>query len=827
MTDQIQNNNLDSLGQGWSQRIKDIRKSAQNAPLFDAEDDADGAIQSNKLSSEMSNENISPKSNIVFEEIKNETSARDPRQPYPAISQHHNRWFGNFKRLAGGLVLSILAIGVYEILIHLWMSRSNRLAAWGQTPVVPNNSAQAVSSQKSAILPDEHPISLKIAQDYYRQGSYNYALAIYRKILEGLPKSDEDGLQEFVKLKMALCFSKEGDVEQSSALLKSLLASRLPLIRILSNYYLCLAEMRNHQYLSARSRAYQVLGLLDLVHPPLNQFSQLRKICDFLAAQAVSRQALALSDADKEIPASLWNCWELDILSEIDEQSLCAVLNTGAAEFSRALAGPVIEIAEKNPVGRWTVISNGASIGELTSRFAAAAGSNVYWDISSDKTNIPNRPVSIYLRSATESDCARIAAGCVGLAAVLDNQTEIRLYNPADYNRASEQIALLIEDALLCWQRFLVIYYEDTSHPNVHFAMGLLEAANGRTNQAVAEFQITAHRYFNSELAPYALARAAKLKAQLCDYAGAYSDLKEASEQYPDCPDIEQIYLLLADAAVKKGSASEAAKLYSKVYYLNKSPETRLSAALTAGQLFYQNGDFENAELWLNRYITDENARQDRQFHQACLLLGKMLCTQGKSKAAADALLLSLSGNLLQSDYLEAVGALVEEYIKQERFIQALDILQEAFSRHLTQKEMVHLLLLKSRILRSMGLTDKAIVLLNDKEGYLLDNSLKAMLGSELSKCYMEQGDWEHAYKKLMQILEWSQSGPLMHETMLQLAQVCAIRGLDTQAASVCTKLTGLNPDDSIRRQAAEIQATIYQKQKKYDLAVLELLGQN
>ncbi|HOK95032.1 MAG TPA: tetratricopeptide repeat protein [Anaerohalosphaeraceae bacterium] len=827
MTDQIHNNNLDALGQEWSQRIKDIRKLAQSESLSDAKDDAGTVSPSDELLSGLPDDTVSDNSAILREEIKHGAAAAGQRQLYPAIGTNQSRRIGILKQLAAGVILSVLVIGIYEILTYLWVCHSIRMRAWGQTDDGQNKVGQTAALQKPAILPDEHPISLKIAQDYYRQGNYAYARAIYSKILDGLEKNEDDGLQEFVKLKTALCFHKEGNSEQSYGLLKNLQVSHLPLIRILANYYLCQAEMRNHQYLSARSRAYQALALLDCVHPPLSGFSRLRKTCDFLAAQAVSRQVLALSDADKELPAALWNWPGLDILSEIDEQSLCAVLNTGAAEFSRALTGPVIEIADRQPVRRWTVISNGTSIGELTSRFAVNTGSNVYWDIASDKTGIHNRPVSLYLRSATEPDCVKIAAGCAGLAAVPDTQTEIRLFNPADYNRVSEQIDLLAKDALSCWQRFLVVYDEDAGHANVHFTMGLLEAVSGRTNQAVAEFLTAAHRFPNSELAPYALVRAAKHKADLYDYAGTYTLLKDTAEQYPDYPNIEQVYLLLADAAVKKGSASEAAKLYSRVYYLNRSPESRLSAALTAGQLFYQHGDFENAELWFNRYITDENARQDRQFHQACLLLGKMLRRQGNSKSAADALLLALSGNLSQADYVEAVTAVVEEYIVQERFIQSLDILNEALRRHLTQQEMVHLLVLKSRVFRGMGLTDKAIAFLNDKESYLLDNSLKAMVGSELSQCYMEQGNWDYAYKKLMQTLEWVQSGPLMHQTMLRLAQVCVNRGLHTQASAVCSQLISLNPADSIRQQAAEIQAGIYQTQKHYDLAVLELLGQN
>ena len=74
------------------------------------------------------------------------------------------------------------------------------------------------------------------------------------------------------------------------------------------------------------------------------------------------------------------------------------------------------------------------------------------------------------------------------------------------------------------------------------------------------------------------------------------------------------------------------------------------------------------------------------------------------------------------------------------------------------------MLLLKSHVLRAMGLTDKAVALLTEREEYLVDDIEKARIGYELSECYIEEGRPELAYKKLAAVLEKSDSGPFAHQ---------------------------------------------------------------
>lgn len=398
--------------------------------------------------------------------------------------------------------------------------------------------------------------------------------------------------------------------------------------------------------------------------------------------------------------------------------------------------------------------------------------------------------------------------------------------NPAGYSFLSQQRSLLCEEAIACWQQFLLTFYKDPYLPNVHFAMGLLKAQQGLTTESLAAYKLLANRFLRSDLAPEALMHSAKLKLTLYDYPGAYGDFKEVVEQYPDYDGIVQAFLSLADAAARTGRGAEAARLFEKVYYLNDSAQTQSDGALAAGRLYYQNNDFTNAEKWLSRYIHLEQSRQDARFYPACLSLGKTWRALGNSQSARDALRASLAGRLCREDYIEALHALVEIYMEQECFIEALQALNDADSRQLSQEESIRLLLLKSRALRGMGLPEKAVVMLRDREEYLVDGRLKAQVGCELSDCYIEQGLYELAHKKLASILESTASGPTAHRAMYQLANVCHKLGLDVQAMNLCSQLLSVQPAGSLKRETLELLAAIYRRQKNYDRAALALLGQ-
>ena len=850
MAEDRQKTDLESLGRTWSQRVKDIRQMAKEGAASESLEsgrraDVPEILPDSELFSGDVGENLSAGQLFAgdegfFKSLRPAAPSQGADRPSCPTPVQVNSFSFGAKLMVGGVIVAAMGFLAYSG----WLVVSLRRVI-NQPPGVVVQGPEAVAVEPEIQTPAAAPVpeptavpeasvSLKIARNFYVQGDYENAMISYQRLLENLVNLyEEDRMADFLRLRLALCHHKKGDYERCDELLKSVSRSKSAIIRIAANYYLSRLEMQKRQYLAARTRAYQVIGLIDAVDQEAKWSRNLRRNCYYLAAEALSKQALSFSDADsnanKDLPSQLWSYLEADPdgLFGDDERELRAFLNKGAEVLDKGLLGPKVEEGTDRDGARlWTVIGQGASIDELLGRFSANTGHDIKWALDFNKLDTHNRPISLYLPLAKESQIITVAAGCAGLLAFSNEKNVITVYNPAEYAYVSEQIARLGTEAIECWQKFVIAFFDDPSLANVHFVLGLLRAQQGMTGEAIAEYKMVANRFSKSALAPEALFYSAHLKTGLQDHSGAYDDLRGIVEQYPDSGKANQAYLLLAETAVKRGMDTEAVKIYSRLYHLNLSAQSQSVTAMAIGRLFYKMGDFASAEKWLTRYIDLAGGEKGFEYYQACVLLGKTRMAMGNSRLACETLRNSLSGQLPQEDYVEAVTLLIEGYLEQGALIQAIGILNETSLRQFSQENSVHLLLLKSRVLRGMGLVDKAVTLLADKEAYLLDDQLKARIGYELSECYCEQGGPELAYKSLSKTLEWADSGPLAHKTLLKLAEVCLALELDAQAKSACSRLLGMQPSGPIRQKTLELLAAVYDKQKNYERAALALMGQ-
>ncbi len=700
-------------------------------------------------------------------------------------------------------------------------------------------------------------LSLRVAETFYLQKDFNRAYAAYNQLHQCLPAGQEDPLRDFFQLKMAFCMRNAGDFERAGQILRMISQSRYPVVRTVANYHLSLLEMQKGQYLNARRRAYQTMALISALTFDWQWTLTLTRNCHFLIAESITRHVLSLCDTDKDCPAELWtDTSEADPFVNLSEAELRRLLNSGSEQLLGALLSPQIQSAAgtERPGGpaRWTVSCNGASIEELLARFAAHADLDIQWIYpapssipgrdTKDETQgmyIPqalrNRTVCLYMSAATTQQFLTVAAGGVGLLARLDENGTVSIFNPSDYASLSQHIALLSQEAISLWRRFLLTFGDDESiygGANAHFALGLLQAcAAGEPEKpaAIAEFKLVANRYPRTSLAPYALLVSSKLKVDLRDYLGAREDLKLLTEQYPDTEFSNQALLHLADATMKAGLLSEAARLYRKVYNLSFSLQSQMASALGAGRCFYEEKDYENAAKWLTQYINLAEDRTSRDFYLACFLLGKTYLAQDLPQQACDAFELALTGQLLVQEYVETVSSLVAAHLKLGHFVEALKLLENASSWQFSQKESIEIILLKASVLRSMGLADEAIAVLGDKADYVLDSQLKAKMSFERAKCSIAKGNLELARKNLSEILvlvEPSVAGGLAHEVGYELADVCLKLGQDPQAITICLQLLDSEPQEPIRQRALNLLATAYKRQKNYDQAALALLGQ-
>ncbi len=760
-----------------------------------------------------------------------------------------NKRFSNLQKLfiGGGIVAGVM------LLFTIWnsflspaeekvpepLAQQDESSGPSEQPVL--DSQQVIQEQvkrTGPLFPPNQPLSLGAARGYYLQNDFAQAYEVYHQLYQSLTSGhDVELLKDFLQLKMALCLNKGGNGEEAKNLFRTLIKSRSPVIRVVASYKLSLLQVQEKQYLKARTSAYQTIAMVSAVDFNKDWIISLQRACNFLVAESMTRNILSLCDADSDIQSLLWSSHiDIDPFIHLNEEQLRELLISGSDQLKEGLLSPQIRKLEHEGVlPLWSVIAYGASVEELLTRFVANAGLDISWYY--DKTAaagpvgnaIRKRPVSLYLASATARQTIEVAAGHVGLLSHLDEKGLLTVSNPFDYSSLSEHINLLIQETISLWRDFILTFPEDRRVPNAHFAVGLLHAQEDQPGSAIAQYKSVANQFSQTSLAPYALLNSSKLKAQLHDYSGARGDLIQLVEQYPDTEFYGQACFNLADVTRNAGFLEEAERLYRKVFNLGLSSKLQIASALGAGRCSFELMEFENAAKWLIKYLELTNGLKDENFYFAYFLMGKTYLALGNSEQAATAFEYALSGSvgsLSRERYVETVSALVETYIQLENFVDALTLLENVDSWQFSKKESFEILLLKSKVLRFMGLPDKAIMLVGDNAEYLPASQLKTKMSFELANCYITRGDLDYAQKKLTDILMNAVPGPLANEITLRLAEVCLDLGQSSQTVTVCLQLLDLEVSPQIKQKALKVLATAYNQQKQFNDAALALLGQ-
>jgi len=678
--------------------------------------------------------------------------------------------------------------------------------------------------------------SLKVAQDLYLKKEYSQAHAVYDQLYRSLPETAQMQ-RDFLKLKMAICTLKAGNLEKADRDLNETAKSESHIVKLMTNYHRILLDMQRKQYLNARKRAYLAVALIAAVDIDAKLASEFRSNCYFLIAEAMTRNVLALSDDDCDLPGSLWSAddesAEIDPFADLDNAQLQTLLKSGSDYLTQALLTPQIrKITQEDGTALWSVVCNGAPIDELLARFAVNAGLDVSWISGNTQSPLPSddivrtMPVVLYMPVANQQQLIAAAAGQVGLLAHIENNNTISVYQPDKFSSLAQHISLFCDETISLWQRFLLTFQSDKRIADAHFALGLLYSKQDNAPEAIAEYKLVANRFAWSSLAPYALFHSSKLKSgpNVRDFVGAKQDLDQLVSQYPDSDVTTQAYIHLAEYSAKAGMINEAARTYRRVYNLALSPQSQCLAALGAGKCFFQIADYKSAVEWLTLHIELAANQKNEDVCTAYALLGKTYLALKNPQQACLAFQRALDGRLPREDYVETVSALIAGYVEQGMFIQALDTLENVDFWQFSQAESVRVLLLKSKILQEMGLIEKAIAVLSDQAEYIPDPQLKAEMLFEIANCHLAAGELRLAHEELTKLLPAAQPGPLAHSIAIRLAETCSMLGLNTQAVSICTQLMLADIPEQIRSKAAVILSTAYNAQQDYDNAALALL---
>lgn len=747
--------------------------------------------------------------------------------------------FSLFQKILAGSIIAIAAALLFALLTTAnGPAANNRVSpAIRQAPAIqPAGDSSSQTSETTGKIETKEqltqPLSLKVAETFYFQKEYDNAYAAYSQLCQGIPsEGDQELLRDYLRLKMALCRGKAGVVDEAIGSLRTLLKSRSPVVRMLANYHLGMLELRSGQYLKARMRAYQAIALSEAVGPERDLVLTIQRDSYFIAAESITRNILSLCNADKDIPQDLWAySAEPEVSMGLDEWQLRSVLSRGSEKLTEGVLSPQINRIERpDKLPRWSVICQRAPIDELLARFAADAGVDISWARCASATgeepidSIRKRPVSLYLPAVTMQEFVTVAAGHTGLLARTDEKGVVNIFNPAYYASLSEHFSLLIPESISQWQGLLLQFHDDRRIPNAHFALGLLYAQGGQVAEAIAEYKLVANGFSQVPLAPSALLNSSKLKTGLHDYSSAREDLKQLVEQYPDSEFYGQACLELADVTMKAGLWDESARLYRKVFNLGLSLQSQAAAALGAGKCLYGKQDYGEAAPWLSRHIELAPDAGISDTSGAYFLLGKTYFALGKPREAGNAFQNALKGELPKKEYIETVCALVEAMIQQKKFVEALGMLETIRPWQFSQHEYIQILLAKSKVLRLMGLVDRAITTLSFGTENLADRQLRARISFELAECLAADGDLERARNNLTEVLAFVEPGEFAQEVAIRLAEFCFRTGQNGQTILICSQLLDSQPAPQIKQKALNILATAYQQQKSYDKAAAAL----
>ncbi len=711
--------------------------------------------------------------------------------------------------------------------------------------------------QPVQIINPQQPLSMQAANDFYLKQNYEEAYHIYELLSRELATTENSRLiTDLLELRMAFCIlarltspntqltdtEKQTSQDKAAQLLKKAQQSRSPAIKSVACYQNALLAIRKKQYLTARTKAFQAIALLDAIKLQKNWVSQIRAHCQFLTAEAITRYLVNIRKT-QTIPDRLWDKgFRTDPFVDLSQTQLRSLIKSGTNHFDNAMIGPIIKKQDDYGINtnQYYAVSYRASIEEILIEYVNLTDSDIHWPTTTTPKDqnqpddlekyatiaIRKRPVSFCMKATTPKQLVMTSAGCAGLAARIDRKNNVIISDPENYPSLSEHTAELSTEAISIWRRFAIMFQQDKYVPNALFAIALLKSQNNDLADAIAQYKLLVTQFPQTAMAPFALMKSSTLKAKIKNLPGARSDLTQLVEQYPDFEFFADSCLQLADITMQNEDFDHAARIYKKVYNSDFSHDSRAQAALGAGRAFHADNDLQNTIVWLTRYIKVTKNKPTDQLYLAYHLLGKTYLKLGKNDLACEALKYALSDKLDKKDYINVLTTLADAHIRKQNFYDALELLSTVPSWKFSSEEFTEVLIIKAAVYRSMELVEKAMAALIDRAKYTSNTLLKTRILLEINKCHIAKGQLKTARRNLADILATAEPGPHANDVALELASVNLKLNNNQQVIDICNKLLETQPSKAIKRKTQDLITAAYSRQGNYNKAVLALLGQ-
>jgi len=678
----------------------------------------------------------------------------------------------------------------------------------------------------------EEAVSLGLAEGFYQQLDFKDAYRVYFRLHQMLPLVDHNqALKDFLMFRMALCQKGLGQVDQADALLEAVSDTDYPMLKAMVRYHQSLGALHARRFKTVFQRANQALSLIGAVAGQEAWRTEFKKACHFLANQSVTLQSLMYYDADQRLPADLFERAALtDPFLGLGDKEFSALLQAGHEAYEEAVPAPRVTLVDETAMSlRWQVVCNGAQIQELLRRFAANA--ELDWPDDPGGQEVSNegvlaRAVHLFLARDTTPEVVMEAAGCVGLYGRLEQERVLYLDDPDRLKSLQEKANFLGRESISRWRWFLLAYDDPAILPNVHFILATLYQATAQTSEALSEYKLIVNRYQRSDLAPRALLSSSMLKTDLKNYTGARDDLKLLVEQYPDVEFSGNAQIYLADATFKAGFYDDAMRRYQRVYNLDMSPDSSMSAALGVGRCAYHKGLYPEVIHWLNRYQDAVVRRGGKPANEALLMLGQAYLALDHGLQAAAIFKRLLDAEAEQDVYVDALSGYVQAKAALSDYVGALNMLSAEHPWRFTRTQANTIQLLAAHMYRLAGLPVRAIDVIENRLAFMSEAQQKRQACSELAECYLSTGEAKAARTYFAKALALAENGPAAHETGLRLARVSLQLGQTKEAIQVCQQVLAMEPAPAISNQAYALLSQAFLIQGQIDQAMKMLMNQ-
>lgn len=750
---------------------------------------------------------------------------------------------GRFTLMHAVLLLNLLMLSGFGSFAVLMFHRLKKVDSLPEVRILSPHSAQAAqgttSSDSGAKQPSQivavsisdnsdisnEAVSLETARQYFQQKAYLKAYYVYEKLQENISgrQLQQQCLRDWLSVRMALCLYLAQPKTEISDHFTQALQSRSFFVRMVANYYLSLIQNENGQFLEARSRAYQALGLLKAVEQFMPE--TMAANCYFIAAESLTSHVLSMHNQNPLLDGQNWTRFSSFVdFSVEDQQQLKEMLMVRVEETGQASLAPRVEYYPNRSVGsQWTGISLDTPLEQLFWRVASEADLVVSWGMEAQQDC--RKPTTLYLPFVDRQYLLEVIAAGAGLIWRYDGQMGV-IHDPANDEDFQACKQVMCQEAISMWQRFLIRYRTDFRVANAHYCLGKLYEIDEDPSTALGHYKLVYSQLNQDELAPYALFNASRVKSSLHDYAGAKDDLNELLIHYPNFKVIGKAILHLADISMKCGLYEEAAGMYERAFHMDISDDIRRSALFGRGQCAFECEDYEGCIQWLSQALEMTSDVSDIRRGSACLMLGRSLGRLGKHEQAAQILQMTLGGTLAREDYVEIIFELIEVECKRENYLTALQILESIPANELSQEDICRFLLVKSNIYCMLDLTDTSISLLRRQIEFIADARLRAQLALELAYCYMLKGDLDVAQRELNDAMYDLPAGFDTQRGGYLLARMAYLEGDFDKSERLCFQTLQTHvQDDVLRNQVYELLGDIYTKQKDFNNAALAYAG--